>query len=150
MSRFIFIANLFHSKRILEMVWILGLGLICGLISWMVHPRLPALIPSDPFTIDLEAVLQLPPPVLWLDARSNKEYGKNHIPGAIQLNVHEWDRLLETFILKHWTPEANIVVYCSSQECMSSQQVAQRLKKELPDAKVFSLKGGWEIWEKRK
>jgi rhodanese-related sulfurtransferase len=86
--------------------------------------------------------------VLWVDARSSDEYEADHVPGAILLNLENWDRLFPEF-LDHWNPDKKIVVYCSVASCDLSREVAERLRKNnIPF--VFVLKGGWEAWKARK
>ena len=72
--------------------------------------------------------------VIWIDARDEADYHAEHITGIIQL--------METW-LTHPRP---IVVYCGSQRCGTSKRIAERLRKALPDAEVYSLKGGWDAW----
>ena len=41
---------------------------------------------------------------LWVDARSAKEYDAEHLPGAILLNLEDWDNLFPSF-LEQWQPD---------------------------------------------
>ena len=86
--------------------------------------------------------------VIWIDARKKADYNTGHIPNAILLNESNWDNgignLVETW-LNNMRP---IVVYCSSEQCDTSKRIARRLRETLPEAEVYSLKGGWEAWAK--
>jgi rhodanese-related sulfurtransferase len=84
---------------------------------------------------------------IWVDARPDDEFARDHVPGALSLNEDRWNELLPRF-LAAWSPAKKIVVYCSSVGCNASREVARRLRKEaqLPD--VYVLKGGWEAWLK--
>jgi rhodanese-related sulfurtransferase len=86
--------------------------------------------------------------VIWVDARPDDEFARDHVPGAMSLNEDRWNELLPQF-LATWSPGKKIVVYCSSLSCNASREVARRLRKEaqLPD--VFVLEGGWEAWLKK-
>jgi rhodanese-related sulfurtransferase len=84
---------------------------------------------------------------IWIDARPDEEFASDHIPGALSLNEDRWNELLPQF-LAAWSPEKKIVVYCSSQSCNSSREVARRLRDEAQLKNVFVLKGGWEEWLK--
>jgi len=83
--------------------------------------------------------------VLWLDARPDEQYNREHIPGALLLNEDRWGELLPQ-MLAVWSPEKRVVVYCSSQNCSASHDVAHRLKEEAGLKEVFVLHGGWEKW----
>lgn len=83
--------------------------------------------------------------ILWVDARSSKDYEAGRIPRAILLNEDQWDGLLPAF-LSAWQPGKRVVVYCSSQKCHASQEVAERLRAEVGMSDVYVLKGGWEAW----
>lgn len=83
--------------------------------------------------------------VLWLDARPDAQFAQEHIPGALSLNEDRWKELLPQ-ALAAWSPEKRVVVYCSSQSCAASHEVAERLRKEAQLQNVFVLHGGWETW----
>jgi rhodanese-related sulfurtransferase len=82
---------------------------------------------------------------MWIDARPDVEFEHEHIPGAIQLNEDRYNELLPQ-MLQGWSPEKKVVVYCSSQACGASREVARRLRNEAGLTNVFVLEGGWEAW----
>ena len=86
---------------------------------------------------------------IWVDARPDDEFEKEHVPGAISLNEDRWNELLPQF-LPQWSPEKKVVVYCSSQGCNASRDVARRLRNDAQLQNVFVLKGGWEAWVKKR
>jgi rhodanese-related sulfurtransferase len=86
---------------------------------------------------------------IWVDARPDVEFERDHIPGAVLLNEDRWNELLPQF-LATWSPEKRVVVYCSSQSCNASREVARRLRDEAQLKNVFVLQGGWEEWLKKK
>ena len=86
---------------------------------------------------------------IWVDARPDVEFEREHVPGAVPLNEDRWNELLPRF-LATWSPEKRVVVYCSSQSCNASREVARRLRDEAQLKNVFVLQGGWEEWLKKK
>jgi rhodanese-related sulfurtransferase len=88
---------------------------------------------------------------LWVDARPDEEFERDHIPGAILLNEDRWNELLSRFLATQWSPEKKIVVYCSAASCNLAEDVARRLREEakLPN-EIRILKGGWEAWVAQK
>jgi rhodanese-related sulfurtransferase len=86
---------------------------------------------------------------IWVDARPDEEFARDHVPGAVLLNEDRWNELLPPF-LAGWSPEKKVVVYCSSQNCNASREVARRLRNEAQLRDVFVLQGGWEEWLKQK
>ena len=92
---------------------------------------------------------------IWVDARPDEEFARDHVPGAVSLNEDRWNDLVGPF-LAMWAPDKKVVVYCSSQSCNAALEVAKRLHDEaqLKDNEgkncVFVLKGGWEEWVKKK
>ena len=87
--------------------------------------------------------------VLWVDARPDAEFASDHIPGAVPLNEDRWNELFPQF-LGTWAQGKKVIVYCSSQSCNLSRDVAVRLRKQTqpPMPNVFVLEGGWEEWLK--
>ncbi len=133
--------------KILSQAFLISiLALIPALVCGFLHPKRPgwkgeALYKNEVF---LSAIQTWGERTLWVDARSEKEYGKNHIPGAILLNEDQWDSLLPE-LLKVWSPKRMVVVYCDSAQCQSSHKVAERLRQSGLNP-VYILKGGWEAW----
>lgn len=98
-------------------------------------------------SLGVEAAHRLGVPVLWIDARSEKEFQAEHIPGALWLNETDFELGLDA-LLDRWSPETTLVVYCSSKTCDASQHLASRLKQS-GFSVVYVLEGGWEAWRKR-
>ena len=84
--------------------------------------------------------------VLWVDARSKADFDAGHIPEAICLNDEHWEtgvvELMGTWLMNPRT----IIVYCGTESCDASKLIADRLRESLPDAEIYSLKGGWNAW----
>ena len=83
---------------------------------------------------------------IWIDARPEEEFAQDHVPGALLLNEDRWNELLPA-MLAAWSPEKRIIVYCSSESCGSSREVARRLRNDAQLKNVFVLEGGWEAWK---
>jgi rhodanese-related sulfurtransferase len=133
-----------------QVLVILLAALIPASLTAAFHPRRPPwslekLAPGEEL---LSTVLAWDGNVLWVDARSADEYTAEHVPGAISLNLENWDQLFPEF-LDQWSPERKIVVYCGAASCELSREVAERLRKS-GISSVFVLKGGWEAWKGRK
>jgi len=111
-------------------------------VSWDAPP-----VAQDELT--LTDALAFGESLLWVDARPDAQYEAEHIPGAIALNEDRWSELLPLF-LNTWSPEKQTVVYCSSQSCAASHEVARRLREEAGLKNIFVLHGGWESWVEAK
>ena len=86
--------------------------------------------------------------VIWVDARPDEEFARDHVPGALSLNEDRWNELLPHF-LGAWSPGKKVVVYCSAESCDLAREAAERLRKEAQITDVFVLQGGWEAWVKK-
>jgi rhodanese-related sulfurtransferase len=85
---------------------------------------------------------------IWVDARPDEEFARDHVPGAFSLNEDHWNDLLPQF-LPNWSPGKKVVIYCSAASCNAAREVAKRLRDEAQLTDVFVLQGGWEEWVKR-
>jgi rhodanese-related sulfurtransferase len=110
-------------------------------VSW--RSPIPA---SEMVTVDQARALSTN--AIWVDARPDAEFAREHVPGAVLLNEDRWNELLPQF-LTIWSPEKKVVVYCSEQNCNASREVAKRLRDEAQLKNVFVLEGGWEEWLKK-
>jgi rhodanese-related sulfurtransferase len=133
-----------------QAIIILLVALIPASLTAAFHPRRPpwsqeTLAPGE---VILSTVLAWGENVLWVDARSIEDYDAEHVPGALPLNLENWDELFPKF-LDQWVPDKKVVVYCSAATCELSREVAERLRKNSVSS-VFVLKGGWEAWKMRK
>jgi rhodanese-related sulfurtransferase len=86
--------------------------------------------------------------VIWVDARPDQDFARDHVRGALSLNEDRWNELLPQF-LAGWSPGKKVVVYCSAESCDLAREVAERLRKEAQIPDVFVLEGGWEAWVKK-
>ena len=79
---------------------------------------------------------------IWIDARPDDEFARDHVPGAILLNEDRWNELFPQFSAA-WSPEKKIIVYCSAQSCDLAREVAERLRKNnaASDGKCLRAKG---------
>jgi len=84
--------------------------------------------------------------VLWVDARPEAAYATQHIPGAAWLTSGEWETGLFE-VLERVSAEGWVVVYCGSQRCGASREVAERLRDEVGLERVVVLHGGWDAWK---
>lgn len=109
-----------------------------GRVSW----RAPAVAPDE---VTIEQARAWGGTVLWVDARPDEQFTARHVPGAISLNEDRWGELLPPMV-QAWTPDKRTIVYCSSQSCAASHEVARRLRAEAGLTNVYVLRGGWEAW----
>jgi rhodanese-related sulfurtransferase len=112
-----------------------------GKISW----RSP-IPPSEMVSVDQARVWG--ENVIWVDARPDDEFARDHVPGALSLNEDRWNELLPQF-LAAWSPGKKVVVYCSAESCDLAREAAERLRAEAQIPDVFVLEGGWEAWLKK-
>jgi rhodanese-related sulfurtransferase len=92
-------------------------------------------------------IARMKSPVLWVDARPQAEFRQQHVPGAVLLNQDNWEERLPEFMAA-WQPGMRVVVYCRSEKCRASHDVAQRLRRELQIENVFALRDGWAGWQR--
>ncbi len=81
---------------------------------------------------------------VFVDARSEEEFGQGHIPGALLLPLDDFDEVVsswETLI----PSDTLLIAYCGK-GCDSSWDVAEMLREEgYSNLKVFY--GGWDKWK---
>ncbi|MFW5874509.1 MAG: rhodanese-like domain-containing protein [Verrucomicrobiota bacterium] len=127
-------------KEFVFIAALVGAGAGYSLISGLAPPPWaePELAPGE-IRYDDVAPLE----VIWIDSRESEAYEAEHLDDAIHLNEDNWDGALPQ-LMERWLPDPRpIVVYCASEACGTSRRVADRLRDALPDAEIYSLKGGW-------
>ena len=82
--------------------------------------------------------------VVWIDARSRGDYEIDHVEGAFLLNeMEDFSKLLEPI----WSEIQNnadlpFIVYCSSESCLASRKVSEKIRETVGVAEVYILEGG--------
>ena len=133
------------------------IGLILGVVSavavatFFVHPKAPPFYQLSPPVengVTVEEIRQMGRAVVWIDARSERDFERGHIEGALLLNQERWAELLwEHKEVIEGIAGTPVVVYCDGERCLRSSEVAERLRAEMGLAPVFVLKGDWREWE---
>lgn len=122
------------------------LSAVPALLTAAFHPRRPpwtqeALAPGE---VTLTTAEAWGAGTLWLDARPAAAYNAGHVPGAVHLDLADWEADFPKF-LDQWQPGQKVLVYCSAASCHLAEEVAGRLRQSRIEP-VFVLKGGWESW----
>jgi rhodanese-related sulfurtransferase len=80
-----------------------------------------------------------------VDARPATLFQKGHVPGAINLSAIRPDDRATNDILKY-PSNTPVIVYCESDNCTDSEEVATLLRtKGMQRVRVFP--GGWQTWQ---
>jgi len=84
--------------------------------------------------------------VLWVDARSRSEWETNGLKGSILWNMDpkEDANLFEAEALPHIAAAEMVVIYCGSEKCGTSREVAVRILRMDLGPPVKVLHGGWD------
>ncbi|MFU8847808.1 MAG: rhodanese-like domain-containing protein [Opitutales bacterium] len=84
--------------------------------------------------------------IIWVDARSEADFALARAPEALFYDQADPSASM-ALVLEQWLLEPRtIVVYCADAGCGTSKQIAETLRANLPDAEIYSLKGGWDAW----
>lgn len=133
--------RLFQSASLLRGLMLLAAaGALGGLTAGMRGAWHPPSAPHDPWRLEAHQIASLPLPLLWVDARSESDYQRGHLPGAVHLPPEAWNERLGA-LLERVTGELTVVVYCNP-GCGSAEEVARRLR-ELGIERVHTLEGGY-------
>jgi len=139
------------AKDILkEGALIAAVVLVAAAATFYVHPKAPALyLQSSPVEneITLDELRRLGGKVIWIDARTEKAFAKDHVEGAFLLNQEYWaDLLWKHHDVIDGIEGTPVVVYCDGSRCRRSSEIAERLRTELGLSPVYVFKGDWWEW----
>ena len=126
--------------------WLICAGIfLLPIMPPLLMPQVPLVAKViDPYQRSLASLKDLE--FLWVDARTQRDFDKKHIPNAILVNFDDWEVSLER-LFAVYDPTKAIVVYCGP-GCSSSKTVAQRLRQVFVTENIYFLKGGMEVWFK--
>lgn len=84
---------------------------------------------------------------LLVDARDEDQFAAEHIPGAVALPAAAYEDMLLFFAEEHGR-ETPVVVYCGTEDCEMSAELAVRLRKEGKFKDIRILEGGILAWRR--
>jgi rhodanese-related sulfurtransferase len=118
-------------------------------ISWLARDKNPKPTPvqvCDPANIKTNEICfdQVPEQALWIDARTRIEWRKNGHPDSILWNLDpgEDSNKMEADAFEKIAESKFVVVYCSSQACGTSRQIAEKIRKLELGVETKILHGG--------
>lgn len=84
-------------------------------------------------------------PLLWIDARSRKQWLENGLPGSSLWNLDPAEDMqaFEAEVAMRVIEIPRVIVYCGDENCGVSRQVAEQIRKLGLGAEVSVLRGGW-------
>lgn len=131
-------------KLLVRILIIVGAAVLLGAFNMMTNPKAPVYGKGRVNEGEVE-ISKLPPSdqIIWIDARSRKDYEAGHIKGALLINEDCYYVQIGALVQiynKSLTP----IVYCSMEACDSSKNIAILLKKEVGADNILVLHGGWE------
>ncbi len=83
--------------------------------------------------------------VVWVDARSRKEWREQSVAGSVLWNLDQ-DEDMQAFEAAgavRMVDGQRVVVFCTNENCGTSRQVADRVRGLQMGNEVFVLHGGW-------
>ena len=84
---------------------------------------------------------------LLIDARTEEEFQRAHLPGAVSLPSHSFPEMI-VFFVEEQDRNKTAVIYCDTAECDRSVELAQRLRNEVGWTNLRILDGGMLGWKR--
>jgi len=84
---------------------------------------------------------------LLIDARDEDQFAAEHIPGAVSLPAASYEELLLFFAEEHGRDKP-VVIYCGTEDCEMSAELAMRLRDEAGFSDIRILGGGILGWRR--
>ena len=132
-----------------QLAAIVGISLAAaGGTYWIKGPPARTLS-CDPATLKPgEVCLQQISPdakVLWVDARSRKDWEKNGLLGSVLWNLDPGEdmQVFEADVAMRIMETPQVIVYCGDENCGLSHQIADKIRSLQLGADVSVLRGGW-------
>lgn len=117
--------------------------------TWLVKGPPQRSIACDPKALKADEIcLQTIPKnidIVWVDARPRKDWKQNGLPGSLLWNLdsHEDMQAFEAEVAMKVALHPYAIVYCGDEQCGTSRQIAERIRKLGLGTEVRVLHGGW-------
>lgn len=127
------------------------ISLVAATGTWLVKgpPEKPAAFVCDPENLDEGEICltDVEENVLWIDARSRAEWEENGLKGSVLWNLdpkEDANEMEAGAVMRIAAGVDQVVVYCGSETCGTSKQIAERIRALDLGPPVKSLHGGWD------
>lgn len=136
-------------KAIGQCCAIAAIALIASAATWWMTGPPQRVLPCDRSQLKPDEICVADVPkdqsVLWVDARSRKQWQADGMKGSILWNLDPGEdmRAFEAGAIPHILSHSMVVIYCGDKQCGTSRQIAQRIAKLDLGPKVFVLHDGW-------
>lgn len=117
--------------------------------TWMIKGAPVRTVQCDPASLKPDEIClqQVPsdPEIVWVDARSRKDWEISGVPGSILWNLDPAEDMqaFEAAAAMRIAVNPRVIVYCGDENCGVSRQVAERIRALDLGAEVSVLHGGW-------
>ena len=78
---------------------------------------------------------------LIVDVRDKESYGKGHVPTAVNVPSHDWEKYLNKL-----PKNKTLILYCYHVVCFAAPKIALNLAKK--GYNVMEMVGGFDEWQK--
>jgi rhodanese-related sulfurtransferase len=128
----------------LRILAILAIAVAIGFLNILANPKSPkygkGMIRAEEIPYEK---LPYNDNIVWVDARSTKDYEAGHVKNAVPINEDSYYIQLSSIVVTSMQSKT-LIVYCASDECSSSVNIVRLIKKDTGLKNVYALKGGWE------
>jgi len=84
---------------------------------------------------------------ILVDAREEEQFHARHIPGALSLPSNAYSEMIE-FFAEEQGRNKTVVIYCGTEDCDLSTELALRLRDEAGFEDIRVLEGGFLAWQR--
>lgn len=137
-------------KSLLQIALLIAISVSAAGVSWLTrdkNPKTPPVPVCNPKSIKPDEICfdQVPQNTLWIDARSRREWQQNGYPNSILWNLDSSEdaNKMEADAVFKIAESQLVVVYCSSQSCGTSRQIADKIRSLDLGTEVKILHGGY-------
>lgn len=136
-------------KAFAQLVALVAIAGLAAIGTWLVKGPPQRAIVCNPKELKADEIcLQSIPKniqVVWVDARSRKDWQRNGLPGSLLWNLDDQEDMqaFEAEVAMKVALHPYAVVYCGDEQCGTSRQIAERIRKLGLGGEVRVLHGGW-------
>ncbi len=135
-------------KSVYQIAILIAISASAASTTWLVNdPHSKTIAHCDPASLKPDEICfdQVTGNVLWVDARSRAEWQKNGFSNSILWNLDPKEDALkmEADAAMKIIDFKTVIVYCSSEACGTSRQIAEKIRKLDLGVEVKILRGGY-------